>query len=166
MLAQDAFNSACQMLCDKYKKYGFKFVKSKRLIKGIIGEAEIHIEIETSRDNSSDYFVYFKPDARLYIAGKAVFWVGFPKREEAELLFGDNLIVDISDRNAITDTIETRMWIGSLFHCWNVAYPEQQKKAAEEAALWLDKYFFGNEQVIGLIGCKVTSVTHIYEEEN
>lgn len=155
MLAKDALNNTCQLLCDKYSQYGLKYIKSKKLIKGTVGNAEIHIDIQTSRDNCSDYFVYFKPDARLYTDGKAVFMADFPKREEADKLFGDNLIVDISDRNAITDTIETRMWTGTHFHCWNVAYPEQQFKAAEEAAIWLDEYLFGDERAISLIGSRV-----------
>ena len=70
-----------------------------------------------------------------------------------EALFSDNLTVDVSEnnkalpeeyRNTFSDTILTRMWTEPYFQCWNVAYPEQQVKAAEEAALWLDKRLFSN----------------------
>lgn len=60
-------------------------------------------------------------------------------------------------RKMIPDSIVTRMWTGPYFHCWNVAYPEQQKKAVEEAALWFDEKLFSNEQVINAIGIKIKS---------
>ena len=73
MLAKDAFESACMQLSDKYKNYGFKYIKSKKQIKSHINDADIIINIETSRDNSSDYFVFFKPHAYLLKDGNLYF---------------------------------------------------------------------------------------------
>lgn len=40
--AKDAFNSACELLNAKYKKYGFKYIKSKKQIRGNINGAVIY----------------------------------------------------------------------------------------------------------------------------
>lgn len=160
MTSKDAFNSACEILCAKYSRYGFRYLKSKKQIKGTVNDTEIYIDIETSRDNSSDYFVCFKPSGRVVKNGVPVFCLHKVEPND-EALFSDNLTVDVSEnnkalpeeyRNTFSDTILTRMWTGPYFQCWNVAYPEQQVKAAEEAALWLDKRLFSNEQVVSAIG--------------
>lgn len=165
MTAKDALNSACEILCAKYKQYGFKYIKSKKQIKGIINDTAIYIDINTSRDNSSNYFVCFHPSSRIEKNGEIVCFLYSPERND-EQLFGENLIVDISENNKdmpeeyrkmLPNSIETRMWTGPYFQCWNVAYPEQQKKAAEEAALWLDNRLFSNEQVINAIGIRIQS---------
>lgn len=163
--AKDAFNSACELLNAKYKKYGFKYIKSKKQIRGNINGAVIYIDINTSRDNSSDYFVAFNPRGRIEKNGELICFLLAPERND-EQLFGENLIIDVSKNNKdmpeeyrkmIPDSIVTRMWTGPYFHCWNVAYPEQQKKAVEEAALWFDEKLFSNEQVINAIGIKIKS---------
>lgn len=163
MTSKDAFNSACEMLCAKYKQYGFKYIKSKKQIKGLINGAAIYIDINTSRDNSSDYFVCFNPSCRIVKNDELVCFLHTPERND-EQLFGENLIIDISEnykempeeyRKMLPSSIETRMWAGPYFHCWNVAYPEQQKKAAEEAALWFDEKIFSDERAINAIGLKI-----------
>ncbi|MBE6879617.1 MAG: hypothetical protein E7490_02125 [Ruminococcaceae bacterium] len=161
MLAKDAFDCACIQLCEKYQKHGFKYIKSKKQIRSHINGADIVINIETSRDNSSDYFVYFKPHAYLIKNDKTIFstnhLLNYINKSDETKLFGENLTIDISTNNESFDSIQTRMWIGSHFHCWNVAYPEQQTKAAEEAAIWLDKYFFAKKEVAEIIQMYVKS---------
>ena len=165
MTAKDAFNSACEILCAKYKRYGFKYIKSKKQIKGIVNNTIIYIDINTSRDNSSDYFVHFKPSIRIIKNGELVCSLFAPERND-EQLFGENLIIDISESNKdmpeeyrkmLPNSIETRMWAGPYFQCWNVAYPEQQKKAVEEAARWFDERLFSDEKGINAIGKKIKS---------
>ena len=125
----------------------------------------IYIDINTSRDNSSDYFVRFKPSIRIIKNGELVCSLFAPERND-EQFFGENLIIDISESNKdmpeeyrkmLPNSIETRMWAGPYFQCWNVAYPEQQKKAVEEAARWFDERLFSDEKVINAIGKKIKS---------
>lgn len=166
MLAKDAFNAACEMICEQYKEYGFKYIKSKKEIRAKINGYTLKIVASTSRDNSSDCFVKFVPSA--YVAdsgGKCVFSCNADYSViEEDFFFTENIEVDLTPlyddmprelRQKLFQSVSTRRWAGEYFVGWNVAFPQQQKQTAIDVCYWLDEFFFSNELVIEITGKRI-----------
>ena len=155
MLAKDAFNETCNMICRKYEQYGFKYIKSKKVISAIINGCTIKLCANTSRDNSSDFFVAFNMVAMLVCGDKTIFYLRSQQIKESEL-HGENICIEMPESSLI-HSMPTRQFVCGILINWNIAFAEQRELAVDDVTEWLDRSFFANEQVIESLGVKIVS---------
>ena len=165
MLAKDAFNAACEKICERYRQYGFKYVKSTTAISAKLNGYTLKICVSTSRDNCSDCFVAFEPLACVKSSdGKCLFSCNIYDIDKDDFFFTENTEIDLTPLyvdlpqelgDKLFQKVETRRWILERFCGWNVAFPRQQEQTAVDVCYWLDEKFFSNELVINIIGQKV-----------
>ena len=156
MLAKDAFNETCNMICRKYEQYGFKYIKSKKVISAIINGCTIKLCANTSRDNISDCFVVFSISASLMHGDDKLFWLGSDYIRKDDL-HGETVWAEMPEYFELRQ-MPARDFIGGRLCHWNVALPELREQAVDDVTEWLDRSFFANEKVIEALGVKIVRV--------
>lgn len=164
MTAKDAFNNTCLYIEKAYRNYGFKYYKTKKLMKANINGCEVAVFFDTSRDNTSDYFVCFDFRTSVVLSDGQKVALKMPifqdingRRQVQVKLQGDDVfeIVDGIDINSHQLCKQKRLCREMYCLYWNVAFPQHQLRCAKDVCFILDTVFFSSPQVVDALGCQV-----------
>lgn len=158
MTCKEAYDNTCKIIETAYSEYKFRYYKTKKEFKGSVNGCNIWIRVNTSRDNTADYFVSFSFYANVSdpkgTVGPALYnGVTFCRGEREPIilpLIGDDVSESVDSSDGV-ESVNCRY----MPHNWNIAFPQHQMRCAKDVCYILDNILFSCSDVINALGCQI-----------